>query len=122
MTEQHQSLTMTISRGIVAIYKDEFGRGPSRARTFLDDDVLTVVLEDSLTGMESTLVAHGEEDVVNQMRDGFQAVTCNRMVALVEQETGRSVKAFMSDHSVLPDYAVEVFVLEARGSSDSEPC
>lgn len=111
---------MRVSRGVVSVYKEEFGRGPTRARAFFNDDVVTVVLEDSLTGVETSLVEHGEGDIVSRMRDGFQAAVCDRLVAIVEAETGREVKAFMSDHSVLPDYAVEIFVLGDSG--DVSPC
>ena len=120
MTTQVQGAGQRISRGIVSVYKEEFGRGPTRARTYFNDDVITVLLEDTLTGVETSLVKHGEEEVVARMRERFQEAVCDRLVALVESETGRTVQAFMSDHSVMPDYAVEIFVLGERG--DEDPC
>ncbi len=119
-TSQAQTPGVRVSRGVVSIYKEVFGRGPTRARTYFNDDVVTVVLEDSLTGVENSLVEHGEEEMVSRMRDGFQAAVCDRLVDVVEAETGRTVKAFMSDHSVMPDYAVEIFVLGESG--DTSPC
>jgi uncharacterized protein YbcI len=101
-----------LSRGIVAIFKRHLGRGPTTARTYVNDDVITVILEDSLTSIEHTLIDSDRGEVVNDMRRGYQAAAREEIVELVESATGRRVKAFMSDHSVLPDYAVECLILE----------
>jgi uncharacterized protein YbcI len=100
-----------ISRGMVAIYKRQLGRGPSTARTFINDDVVTVILEDNLTSVEHTLVDNDRGDVVENMRRGFQMAVRDEIVGLVEEATGHEVRAFMSDHTVMPDFAVECFVL-----------
>ncbi len=119
-----QSTGTRISRGVVTIYKEQFGRGPTKARTIFDRNFVAVLLEDSLTTVETTLVEHGEEEMVERMRHGFQDAVCDRLVELVEEATGRPVKAFMSDHSVLPDYAVEVFVLAdpIEPEPEHDPC
>lgn len=114
-----------ISRGIVAVLKARVGRGPTLTRTFINDNVVTVILHDTLTPVERTLTGAEHADIVADMRRSFQAAICEEMVSLVERETSCNVKAFMSDHSVLPDYAVECFVLEAPGADPAEaptPC
>ncbi len=113
-----------ISRGIVGIYKAQFGRGPNTARTYINDDVVTIVLHDILTHVERTLVGRGQADVVSRMRDGFQNAICEEATRLIEAETGRRVKVFMSAHSIEADYAIECFVLEPPGvpETESSPC
>ena len=113
-----------ISRGIVNLIKDQFGRGPSNARTFINHDVITVVLEDSLTQVERTLVSHGESGTVNDVRHDSQSAFCADAVALVERETGFRVKAFLSDHSVISDFAAECFILDLDqpASETDAPC
>jgi uncharacterized protein YbcI len=108
-----------ISRGIVAIFKRHLGRGPTSARTYVNDDVITVILEDNLTSIEHTLIDSDRGEVVNDMRRGYQSAVREEIVRLVETATGRRVKAFMSDHSVLPDYAVECLILEPLPGADT---
>jgi uncharacterized protein YbcI len=109
-----------ISRGIVNLYKSQFGRGPTSARTFINDNVVTIVLHDTLTHVERTLVAKGQADVVSNMRDGFQDAICEEAERLIERETGRNVAVFMSGHSIEPDYAIECFVLDPPGTPEGE--
>ena len=112
-----------ISRGLVALLKSRFGRGPTSARAYVSDDVITVVLRDNLTPVEHTLIENERAAVVGDLREGFLSAICDEAVALVERETGRSVAAFLSDHNVVSDIAVEVFVLEPLAEDeDSEPC
>ena len=116
-------VSQRISRGMVALFKQHVGRGPGLARTFVNDDIVTVILHDTLTPVERTLTGSEHADVVRDMRRSFQSAICDEMIALIERETSCDVKAFMSDHSVLPDYAVECFVLAAPSDpEDPTPC
>jgi uncharacterized protein YbcI len=75
--------------------------------------VLVVVLEDTLTRAEQSLVARGRRDAVLHMREAFQDTMRTEMVATVEDLTGAGVRAFMSANSIEPDITVEMFILDA---------
>jgi uncharacterized protein YbcI len=114
-----------ISRRMVAVYKEHVGRGPVNARTVINDEMVVVVLRETLTKAERTLAEDEREELVIELRRTFQGTMRDAMVAAVEEELGREVSAFLSDQSVHPDIAVEVFILGdgqagAAGSSDGE--
>lgn len=88
------------------------GRGPTKARTEIGQDTITVLLEDTLTKGEQALIRSGRGELVITMRRAFQRVMRDRLVEGVEEITGRKVRAFLSDHQLDPDVAVETFVLE----------
>lgn len=108
------SLNAAISNAVVHTYKDYLGRGPTKARSTIRDNLVVVLLEDTMTKAERTLVAEGEVDATIQMRRTVQRTMRNTLSDLVADLTGRQVLAFMSDQHADPDYAVEVFVLEGR--------
>ena len=105
-------ISATISRAIVRIHRDYLGRGPTKARTSIRDNTVVVLMEDTLTKAERSLIADGKQDEVLATRHSFQMTMRDDMVAAVEEATGRSVIAFMSDNHVEPDLACEIFVLE----------
>ena len=100
-----------ISRGMVGLYKEYLGRGPTKAKTWLRDELVVTVLEDGLTKAEQTLTKGGSPQTVRGIRREFQDAMRDDIIALVERETGRSAVCMLSDHSPDPDYAVEVVVL-----------
>jgi uncharacterized protein YbcI len=99
-----------IARGVVSIYKEHLGRGPTTARTELTDHVAITTLQDSLTRAEQSLIAAGEASTVRAIRRKFQEAMRPEITALVEQVTGRSTASFLSDHDTVKDYAVEMVV------------
>ena len=103
-----------IARGMVSLFKEYVGRGPTDARAFINDGLVVVLLRDTLTTAEKTLAHADDEDLVLQLRRSFQGAMRDDAIALVERETGHQVVAFMSDNSVEPDYAAEIFVLRER--------
>jgi uncharacterized protein YbcI len=105
---------------MVAVFKDHVGRGPTRARAYIEDDVITVVLEDTMIQAEKTLADEGEDGLVHGLRRVFQDKFREEAIAIVERMTGRTVRAFLSDHAVEPDIAAEVFVL-GEHSEQAEP-
>ena len=107
-------ISATISRAIVRVHRDYLGRGPTKARTSIRDNTVVVLMEDTLTKAERSLVADGKQDEVLQTRHSFQMTMRSDMVAAVEDATGRGVIAFMSDNHVEPDLACEIFVLEPQ--------
>jgi len=119
MEEAHYSVLAEISREMVRIYKEQFGRGPTRARTqWAGNDVLITLLEDTLTPVERRLVAMGEDQRVRDMRTFFQYVSRSEFCEPVERLTGRKVRSFLSAIDPESDgIAMETFVLEAEESA-----
>jgi uncharacterized protein YbcI len=100
-----------ISQGVVRLLRDYTGRGPTHAHTTITDGLVVVVLRDTLLKAERSLVEDGHSDAVVTMRRRYQDTMREELVALVAEQTGRRVEAFMSDNAIDPDIAVEVFVL-----------
>ena len=109
------SVTAAISNATVKLLHAYTGRGPTKARTYVNENLITVVLEDTLTMGERSLVLNGEVDLVMATRKAFQRTMGPELVAAVERESGREVYAFLSDNRADPDVAVESFVLVPRG-------
>jgi uncharacterized protein YbcI len=107
-----------ISSGIVGLYREHFGKGPTKAKTYALDDIVVCVLRDGLTRVERTLFAEGRADSVREMRAAFQDAVADKFKAVVEELTGREVIAFMSQAHVNPDLAIEVFFLDGSVIED----
>ena len=106
-----QSEARAISRGMVAIYKDYVGRGPTDARTSIRDDAVVTVMRDGMTKAEQTLVENQGGATVRDIRRKFQEAMSDEVTKLVEATLQREVVCLLSDHSPSPDYAVEVVIL-----------
>lgn len=106
------NLNREISRAMVALFKEATGRGPGRARTYVEDGLVVTVLHDTMTKAERTLKEENLEDQVRSLRRTFQGTFRDEAIEAVERLTGAKVLAFLSDHAVDPDYAVEAFILE----------
>ncbi len=106
---------------MVRIYKDSFGRGPTRVRTaWAGPDTIVTTLEDTLTTADRKLVALGEHERLRGMRTFFQYAAVADFCEPVERVTGRKVKAFISGIDTEADgLAVEMFVLYPEGSNAS---
>ena len=109
---QRDSVTEAISRGAVQILREYTGRGPTKARTVIGGDTIAIILADTLTKGERSLVAMGEQQHVLHTRRNYQYVMRADLIGLVEKETGRGVNAMLSDNHVEPDIAVEFFLLD----------
>jgi uncharacterized protein YbcI len=102
-----------LSNAMVQLYKDLFGRGPTKTRTsYAGPDVIVSVLEDSLTRPERHMVASGDHERLRNLRTYFQYEHETEFVAAVERITGRKVRAFLSGIDTKRDVACEVFTLE----------
>ena len=116
-TERHPTdgqLAAAISTAVVHALGEYTGRGPTRARTYVNCDLITVVLKDVLTKGERRLVSDGNAPAVLKTRAVFQRMMERELVDSVEDLTGRTVTAFMSANHVDPDMGVETFVLEPQ--------
>jgi len=101
-----------ISNSVVRLTHKYTGRGPTKARTTITDDlVVVVVMADSMLQGERKLVEHGEGESVLAIRGKFQSAMREDLVGVVEEHTGRKVAAFMSGNHIDPDMGVEVFIL-----------
>ena len=107
-----------ISNALVRLLRDYTGRGPTQAYTTITDSHVVVVLRDALLKAERSLVKDGHADAVIDMRRRFQRTMKEDLVEAIEENTGRTVLAFLSDHHIDPDIAVEVFILKPRNSGD----
>ncbi len=96
---------------MVSVVATHTGRGPTKARTTLGDDLVVCVMGASLTPGERTLAQHGHEEVVLTGRRAYQSTMAAAAIEAVERLTSRTVSAFMSCNHIDPDLAAEVFVL-----------
>lgn len=100
-----------ISDGMVALLKEFYGRGPTRAKSYYDDDLVVCVLRGGFSRVEETLLAGGRGNAVIQQRMEFQEVMRERFAKVVEDATGKQVIGFMSGNQQSPDMMCEVFIL-----------
>jgi uncharacterized protein YbcI len=111
---QHGSLgemRAMISTEIVRLQADYYGKGPTKAKTYIVEDIVVVVLEESFTRAEKTLAARGERDAIQHIRRRFQQQMADSFIGIVEQVTGRKVRAFLSETNIDQDVSVETFLL-----------
>jgi uncharacterized protein YbcI len=109
-------LLSAISNEMVRIYKDQFGRGPTKTRTqWAGPDVLVVTLEKTLTPAEHSLCRLGQHERLRDLRLLFQYAEIERFCAPIERLSGRKVRAFISGIDTIGDIASEMFVLHPAG-------
>jgi uncharacterized protein YbcI len=101
----------TISKEIVRLQAEYYGKGPTRAKTYIVEDLVVVVLEESFTRAEKTLAERGEKDAIEHIRRRFQQQMADAFTSVVEQATGRKVRVFLSETNVDQDVSVETFLL-----------
>jgi uncharacterized protein YbcI len=111
--DRRQSVRAKISNAMVGLKKDFYGKGPTKAKTFLNDNYVFCVMEGGLTRNEQTLVERGHEDLVRTYRLRFQEAMEGPTVEAIERITGRSVIGYHSQIVFDPDRAFEIFVLDA---------
>lgn len=106
-------LLSAISTSIVGILREHYGRGPMKAKTYVLDDIIVVVMRGSgFTALEQTIMDSGEPDRVIAMREEFQRVMAKRYRETIQALTGRNVVAFLSQAHVEPDITMEVFFVD----------
>jgi uncharacterized protein YbcI len=119
-------LQVAISNAIVRFMREYTGRGPTKARTTIRDNVVLVILEQTLTKGEQVLVRKGRTEQVLALRHEYQEAMRDESSAKIAELTGRNVIAFMSANHVDPDFAGEIYVLDGRPDIDTgssyEPC
>jgi uncharacterized protein YbcI len=98
---------------MVRIYKVQFGRGPTKARTaFAGPDLIVCTLEDTLTPVERKMAAAGDHERLRDLRLYFQYMAEGQFTEVIERALGRRVRAFISGMDTRKDVAAELFYLE----------
>ena len=117
MDDERTGLMMVeLSNAMVRLYKELFGRGPTKARTnFAGPDLIVSTLEHSLTRIERHMATAGEHERLRDLRMHFQHLNEEQFVGTVEEITGRKVRAFVSGIDTKRDLSAELFYLEPRG-------
>src|SRR4051812_35440984 len=110
--EGRGQLRKDISNAMVGLKKQLYGKGPVKAKTFINDNLVFVVLEGGLTRNEETLLAAGEENLVRQYRLRFQEVVKKTAHETIERLTGCQVLTYHSQIVFDPDRTFEIFVLD----------
>jgi len=106
-------LLAAISTRIVGILREHYGRGPMKAKTYVLDDIVVVVMRGSgFTPLEQTIMDSGDPNRVIAMRENFQSVMAARYRETIEELTGRKVLAFLSQAHVDPDITMEIFFVD----------
>jgi uncharacterized protein YbcI len=107
------NLLAAISTRVVAILREHYGRGPMKAKTYILDDIIVVVMRGSgFTALEQTIMDSGRPDRVVAMREDFQQVMQYRYKETIKELTGRNVTAFLSQAHVEPDITIEIFFID----------
>jgi len=106
-------LLAAISNSIVSLLRENYGRGPMKAKTYaLDDMIVCVMRESGFSAVEQTMMDSGEPDRVVGMREDFQRVMAARYKDTIEELTNRKVIAFLSQAHVDPDITMEIFFVD----------
>jgi len=102
-----------VTNGIVKLFREYYGRGPTKAKSYvLDDRIVVCVLEETMTTVEKTLVENGHGDKVRDVRVTFQEAMADEFTRAVTECMGRAVIAYHSQLTLEPDIGFEFFVLD----------
>jgi uncharacterized protein YbcI len=110
---EHGELRAALSNALVALMKEYWGKGPTAAKSFLNDEYVLTIFEGGLTRNEETLLAAGHQDLVRDYRLHFQQAIRVEMCSAVERLTGRKVLDYHSQIVFDPPRSFEIFVLES---------
>ena len=120
-SERPGSLLAAISNAMVGLKKEYYGKGPVKAKTYINDNIVFCVLQGGLTRNEETLNRAGEERLVREFRLRFQEAMGEPTMAAVEELTGRKVLTYQSQIVFDPDHSFEIFVLDGEPSRGGAP-
>src|SRR5215218_5207875 len=112
LTNGRGELRQQVSNAVVGLFKQFFGRGPTDCRTYLEPDLVIVVLAGGYNAAEKTLFQAGKWHEVRQARMAWQDSMEVRFIETIERLTQRTVKAFLSANRQDSELTIELFVLE----------
>jgi uncharacterized protein YbcI len=112
-TERRPGLLADISNAMVGLKKEFYGKGPTMAKSYINDNYVFCVMQGGITRNEETLIAAGQERLVRDYRLRFQEAMAAPTIEAIERLTGRSVIGYHSQITFNPEHAFEIFVLDA---------
>jgi uncharacterized protein YbcI len=113
------ALLARISNEMVRAQKEFFGKGPTKAKSYMLDDLLIIVMRGGMTTAEKTMLEFGKADQVRQFRQLFENEMTQRLTGKMEELTGRKIVNYQSQFMFDPDVVIEMFVFDSEGSSDA---
>jgi uncharacterized protein YbcI len=118
--QPHGDVLTSISDGLVGLLKEFYGRGPTRTKTYYEDDLVVCLLRGGFSRVEQTLLDGGRGSSVIRQRMEFQELMRDRFEGVIESATGRRVIGFMSGNQQDPDLMCEVFILAPTDLIDDD--
>jgi uncharacterized protein YbcI len=115
-----QSVTARISTEVVRTLKESFGKGPIKAKSYLLDDFLLVVMRGGATVAEETMLDRGHGDMVRQFRQTYQNEMGDVLIEKIESLTGRKVVNYQSQVLFDPQIVIEIFFFESKGGGRAD--
>ncbi len=112
-SERRPGLRADISNAMVGLKKGFYGKGPTKAKTYINDNYVFCVLQGGLTRNEETLLAAGQHELVRDYRLKFQAAMAAPTIEAIERLTARKVTGYHSQIVFEPEHAFEIFVLDS---------
>lgn len=106
------ALNAAIANELGKLIADFTGRGATKSRAFVHQDLVVCVLEDGATRAEQNLVAAGKSDLVRVQRDALQRAIAPQLIAAIERLTSRTVRTFLSGTDEAGGSSIQAFLLE----------
>src|SRR3954451_11878111 len=119
-SNNHGEVLSTISNRMVQLHKRYYGKGPTKARSYVMGDLVVCLMRGGFTKAEETLIESGRASIVHEQRGEFQQALKQEFTSAIEEVTGRKVRAFMSNTHDEPALIVEIFLLEPEGDGHRE--
>ena len=119
--DPHGTMRAEISNAMVGLKKEFYGKGPTKAKTYFNDEYVLCVMDGGLTRNEETLLAAGDEALVREYRLRFQETVAETTTEAIARITGRRVLTYHSQIVFHPHRAFEIFVLDAPAGTPPDP-
>ena len=116
--ERGHQLLAQLSSAIVQAQKEYWGKGPTRAKSYLLDDFLLIVMRGGFLPVERTMLEAGKEDIVRQYRQDFENEMSSRLIAKMEELTGRSIVTYQSQILFDPNIVIEIFFFDQPATEE----
>ncbi|MDP9262356.1 MAG: DUF2294 domain-containing protein [Actinomycetota bacterium] len=113
-----QSVLSRISTEMVRLQKQYFGKGPERAKSYMVDDLLFIVMRGGVTTAEQTMLDSDQENLVRNFRQQFENELSARLIGMVEEVTGRKVVNYQSQIVFDPDIVFEIFIFDEKAGRE----
>lgn len=114
-------LLAAISNMVVGVYADRLGRGPTRARSYIDSDLVVCLMEGTMQPAERALAESGADETLSALRSKYHEIMREELCGGIERLTGKRVLAFTSGNNIDPDICSELFLLDRPTDARPEP-